>query len=201
MKENKNKYKYFKIIFIISVSIIFICFVYKIINSYIQNKYISNSDKLIDTYTLLSIYSDNNYDYSNSILLNSYPIIGKIEIPELNTIYPIISYSTEYYLKVAPCRFYGPSANQIGNMCIAGHNYNNNKFFSNINKLKSDSIIKIYDINNNCISYKVYFKDEVDEYNTSVLSQNTYNFREITLITCNNYNNKRIVVKAKETNF
>lgn len=196
---NGNKNNYFKINFIISIFIISICLLYKLINSYIQNKNISNSEKLINTYTLLSAYS-NSYDYSNSISLNSYPIIGKIEIPDLNISYPIISYLTEEYLKISPCRFYGPSTNQIGNMCIAGHNYNNSKFFSTINKLEIDNIIRIYDINNNCIFYKVYFKDEVNETDTSVLSQNTYNYREITLVTCNNYNSKRIIVKAKETN-
>lgn len=74
-------------------------------------------------------------------------IIGMIEIPILNIVYPILLDSTDELLRISPCRFYGPMPNQYGNLCIAGHNYDNNKFFSKINTLKKSDIITIYDIN------------------------------------------------------
>ena len=101
-------------------------------------------------------------------------------------------------LKISPCRLCGPEPNQIGNLCIAGHNYDNGKFFSNINKLNIGDIIRIYDLSNNYLEYSIYDKFEVEINNTSVLSQNTNNIRETTLITCNNQNKTRIILKAKE---
>ena len=82
-------------------------------------------------------------------------------------------------------------------MCLAGHNYNNNKFFSNLYKLNLDDIITIYDSSNISVNYKVSEIFEVDASNTSILEQNT-NLRELTLITCNNINKNRIILKAKE---
>lgn len=48
----------------------------------------------------------------------------------------------------------------------------------------------------NYVSYIVYDKFETTPYDTSCLVQNN-SIRELTLITCNNFNKKRIVVKAK----
>ena len=55
-----------------------------------------------------------------------------------------------------------------------------------------------YDLSNNYLEYSIYDKFEVEINNTSVLSQNTNNIRETTLITCNNQNKTRIILKAKE---
>ena len=88
---------------------------------------------------------------------------------------------------------------KFGNLCIIAHNYNNNKFFSKINKLKVNSIISIYDLNGVKIDYEVYKNYEVDFNNMECINQQTNNQKEITLITCNNSNDtKRIVIKAKE---
>jgi hypothetical protein len=47
------------------------------------------------------------------------------------------------------------------------------------------------------VYYEVYDMYEVLPTDTSCLKQNSAN-REITLITCNNKNKKRLIVKAKE---
>lgn len=36
---------------------------------------------------------------------------------------------------------------RFGNLCIAGHNYKNESFFSNLSKLKIGDIIEIHDNN------------------------------------------------------
>ena len=48
-------------------------------------------------------------------------------------------------LKIAPCRFYGNNLNKVGNVCIAGHNYDNGEFFSNLDQLELGDIIDIYE--------------------------------------------------------
>ena len=67
-------------------------------------------------------------------------------------------------------------------------------FFSNIDKLGINDKIVVY-INNIEYEYIVYKKYEVFEDDLSPLQDN--GFSEITLITCNNLNKKRIIIKAK----
>ena len=87
---------------------------------------------------------------------------------------------------------------EYGNLCIAAHNYNDNRFFGNLYKLEIGDKINIYDSSNFCITYYVYNKFETLESDVSSTSQNTNGNREITLVTCNNTNKKRVIVKAKE---
>ena len=88
--------------------------------------------------------------------------------------------------------------NKIGNMCIAGHNYNSYKFFSKLKDLKIGDKINIYDLYGKKITYSVYDSYEIDYTDLSPLNQDTNGKREITLITCNNIKNRRRVIKATE---
>ena len=83
-------------------------------------------------------------------------------------------------------------------MCIAAHNYNDDRFFGNLDKLDLGDEIKIYDSSGYFLSYFVYDKFEVENSNTTSTDQNTNGLREITLVTCNNFNKKRLIVKAKQ---
>lgn len=77
---------------------------------------------------------------------NNFTVIGLIEIKSIGINYPIISSYNDDLLKISPCRFYGPMPNEIGNLCIAGHNYNSYKFFSRLKKLSNGDIITIFDL-------------------------------------------------------
>ena len=74
-------------------------------------------------------------------------IIGIIEIPKLNLRYPILSETTDEFLKIALCKFYGPEINNNGNFCIAGHNFDNGDFFSDLRLLEKNDVIDIYSLN------------------------------------------------------
>ena len=156
----------------------------------------AGGEKLDEKYQTLSLYSTNNTT-KNSTSSSSH-IIGKITIEKINLNYSILSTCSEELLKLSPCRLCGPEPNGIGNLCIAGHNYDNGKFFSNISKLSVGDKIKIYDLNNSFLEYKVYDKFEVEINNTSVLAQDTNGKKELTLITCNNKKKNRFILKAKE---
>ena len=88
--------------------------------------------------------------------------------------------------------------NEIGNLCIAGHNYVDYKLFSRLNELDINDEIIIYDLNGNSIIYRVYDIYETNPDDTSCTFQNTNGVRIITLVTCNNVNGKRLVIHAKE---
>ncbi len=85
----------------------------------------------------------------------------------------------------------------LGNICIAGHNYDNESFFSNVPKLSIGDIILLTDLDYVTNAYTIYDKYEISSSNTSCTSQNTGNRKEVTLVTCNNITGNRIIVKAK----
>ena len=120
-----------------------------------------------------------------------FTIIGIIKIDKLKLTYPILSETTDELLKIAPCKFSGPTPNEIGNLCIAGHNYDDSRFFSNLSKLNHGDEIQIYNSNGKMLPYVVFDKYETSKTDTSCTLPTTNNIREITLITCNNFNRKQ----------
>lgn len=83
---------------------------------------------------------------------------------------------------------------------LLGHNYNNGEFFSNIPKLCIGDKIFFTDNYNNIIEYEIYKKYEIDQKDISCTNQETNGMKEITLVTCNNFNGNRIIIKAIEIN-
>ncbi len=127
-----------------------------------------------------------------------YYTVGIINIPSINVNYPILSTYSDELLKISPCRFHGPNPNEVGNLCIAGHNYKNSKFFSNVPNLVEGDIIEITDLGGNTVQYSVYNKFIVNPNELECTSQLTKGKREITLITCTNDNARRHIIKARE---
>ena len=82
------------------------------------------------------------------------------------------------------------------NLCIAGHNYDNGKFFSNLSSLKNDELIYI-ESNKVKYIYSIFKIYEVEEYDLSPIYEFQNGKRQLTLVTCNNFNKKRLIIKAK----
>ncbi len=208
-KQNEKKYniiKRFKIQIYICITILFTSLTIYSVYMYNLSKKEKISKDLMESFNLSALYSNQtNYTIaktsSNNISSgNSHYVIGLLEIDSINLSYPILSEVTEDLLKISPCRFYGPMPNEVGNLCVAGHNYKNYKFFSNLKNIKINDIIKIQDLNGNKVNYGVYDKYDVNSNDLNCINQETNNRREITLITCNSFDNsKRIVIKARET--
>lgn len=126
-----------------------------------------------------------------------YYTIGVINIPSIDVNYPILSTYTDELLKIAPCRFHGPNPNEVGNLCIAGHNYKNSKFFSKVPNLQLGDKIEITDLSGRMLTYTVYDKFIVNPDELECTSQLTNGNKEITLITCTNDNKQRHIIKAR----
>ena len=128
---------------------------------------------------------------------NTYEIVGKIKIPSINVDYSILSETSDELLKVSVCKFWGANPNQIGNLCIAGHNYRNKRFFSKVPTLKVGDIIEITDLTKKTQKYAVYDKYTVDPTDTSCTSQITNGKKIVTLITCTDDSKQRVIVQAE----
>ena len=123
--------------------------IFIIYNLYINYEDNSTSELVKSTYELKRLYNSSSDYYFSFNLDNgdSATIIGNIIIDKINVNYPILSNLTDELLKISICKFYGPNPNLVGNMCLAGHNYNDSRFFSRLNELKIGDSIRI--INHN----------------------------------------------------
>lgn len=128
-----------------------------------------------------------------------YDTIGIVRIPKIKVNYPILAQTTNVELmKIAPYKFWGANPNEVGNLCIAGHNYRNNKFFSKVPTLEIGDIVEIEDLSKKTIQYEVYDIHTVDPSDKSDTTQYTNGRKEVTLITCTNDSKQRYIVKCTE---
>ena len=124
--------------------------------------------------------------------------IATIRIPKIDVYYPILSETTDELLKKALTKFWGCDPNEVGNFCIAGHNYRNKKFFSKVPTLENGDVIEITDTKGRTVKYTVYNKYTVIPEDVSPISPLTNGRKDITLITCTNDSKNRVIVKATE---
>lgn len=163
---------------------------------YIQNQNEIASRNLANNFKISTLYS-NSTDYSTSLSSDSNTfVIGVLKIDKIKLVYPILSNCSDELLNIAPCRFYGPTPNKPGNICIAGHNYIDTKMFGRLSELNVGDTFEIFDSDGASMTYKIFDKLEVRADDISCTSQDT-NTIEATLVTCNTINGTRIVVKAK----
>ncbi len=208
-KNNKSRTKlhyFLKIQCFACIILIVSLFIYTGISKIKLAKEANFSKKLLENYDITRLYSnqiDSLYvDLSNSNNISGTKsskdssIIGIINIPKINISYPVFSTCSEEFLKISPCRLYGPNPGKNGNLCIAGHNYDNGYFFSNIPLLKIGDEIILSDYTKRLFSYFVTDIYEVKNDDLTPIYNFNENSKNLTLITCNNINKNRIIVRA-----
>lgn len=187
-----NKY-FFKVQLTISIFFI-IVFIIILILYYNSNKNKEKvSEDISSNYNLYKLYSESSSETSTDD-----EILGIIEIPKINISYPIFSKFSDELLKISPCKFYGKSPKEYGNLCIAGHNYNNSKFFSNLFLLGNGDEIYLYDNSEQKYKYIIFSSYEVNSSDVSPILNYDKNIKQLTLVTCNNLNQNRLIIKAKQ---
>lgn len=197
-KMPKNKKYWYQVQFTISIVCTLLTLVITIYYFFNLIEEEKNSNRIIDNYNIYKLYSESSNTHDNS---TDNTLFGVIEIPEIEIYYPIFSQLNENLLKIAPCKFYGESLDQTGNICIAGHNYDNSMFFSKISSLKMNDEIFIF----NTFGKKyTFYVEKIYEVSSSDLSP-IFNYdkkqKNLTLITCNNLNSNRIILRAKQKSF
>ena len=127
-----------------------------------------------------------------------YTVSSKLTIPAISLETYILQNYSVNALRVSVTKFWGVDANQIGNFCVAGHNFKNKNMFSNLKKLNIGDRLFISDNEIGKIEYEIYDKVIVFPYETDCLNPETNGKREVTLITCTLDSKLRIVIKARE---
>ena len=189
-KSNKN---FFKMQLTISIFFIIVFVIILILHFNSNSNKEKISSDISSNYNLYKLYSESHSETSTDD-----EILCTIEIPKINIKYPVFSKFDDELLKISPCRFYGRSPKKYGNLCIAGHNYNNSKFFSNLFLLNNGDEIFLYDNSEQKFIYKVFSYYEVSSSDMSPILDYDRNIKQLTLVTCNNLNQNRLIIKAKQ---
>ena len=127
-----------------------------------------------------------------------YTVISKLEIPKIDLETYVLEKYLEETLNVSVVKFYGANPNEIGNFCIAGHNFKNKNMFKNLKKLSVGDNLFIIDNDIGRVEYEIFDIYKVSPKDVACLLQETNGKREVTLITCTNDSKERIIVKARE---
>ncbi|MBQ3415070.1 MAG: sortase [Clostridia bacterium] len=131
--------------------------------------------------------------YSNE----QYTVLGTMSIPKINFKYPILQEQSQEALNKAVVVLYGVGLNKPGNTVVIGHNYMNGKLFSNNKKLEVGDQIFVTDNLGKKLTYTIYNKFEADPDDASFYVRDTNGVAELTLSTCTDNSQKRIIILAK----
>lgn len=127
-----------------------------------------------------------------------FEVDAQLMIPKINLETYILKEYTEEGMKLCAAKFWGPEPNEIGNFCIAGHNYNKENMFNHLIDLEIGDELYLIDSQNGKYEYEIYDIYKVKPQNIAPLNQETNGKRVITLITCVNYSKNRLIVQAVE---
>lgn len=192
---SKKSLRFFRYQFYISAGLAILGLILLGILWYTKSQKEMQSTQLLQTYQIATLYSTDS-SVSSIVPEDASFIIGAIYMDKIRLHYPILSTLSDENLRIAPCRIAGPLPNEMGNLCIAGHNYVDTKLFSRLHELALDDTIVLYDLQGNAVEYAIYAMYEVEPDDVSCLEARFENACEITLITCNNVTGNRLIVKA-----
>ena len=154
---------------------------------------------IFGAFRVIKKFNDNKKIQTSSeeenIFESSYDILGKIMIDKIHVEQNIFDTTDEKALEEGVIKLYGNGLNQIGNLCIAGHNQSG--IFQELDELEINDEIKIQDKDKQVFVYRITEIYSVEPTDLNPLKQQTEK-KEITLITCENYSTKRLIVKAEE---
>ena len=153
---------------------------------------------IFGAFRVIKKFNDNKKIQTSSeeenIFESSYDIFGKIMIDKIHVEQNIFDTTDEKALEEGVIKLYGNGLNQIGNLCIAGHNQSG--IFQELDELEINDDIKIQDKDKQVFVYRITEIYSVEPTDLNPLKQQTEK-KEITLITCENYSTKRLIVKAE----
>lgn len=129
-----------------------------------------------------------------------YTVSANLKIDKLDIDTCVLEDCSKQAMEVAIAKYFGPEPNEVGNYCIAGHNYITKNMFSELRKLEIGDTFTLTDNSHGIIEYVIYDKYKAKPEQTQALSQKTNGEKHVTLITCSDYSTKRIIIKAKEKN-
>lgn len=177
------------IVIILAVIIVIACVIFGM-------RILKNNEGIIPTTASGAIENNNQDNVFMPNKVGDFKVLGKLIIEKIDLEQYVLEKTNEESLKVGLTKLYGNSINMKGNFCITGHNTEG--MFKNLSTLEKEDTFYIEDTKGNKVTYKVYDKYSVQSDDLKCLMPNEKE-KEVTLITCNQGAQTKLVVKAKET--
>lgn len=194
--KNKNRKfnKFFKLQFIISFASLLVLFVYILNenNSKIKEEKITNV--IMQNAKILSLFESKSIEMGDENGI----YFCKLKIEKIDLEYFVYETYSDELLKILPCKFYGENIDNDGNICIIGHNYFDDRFFGNLDKLEINDKIILENLEGKVYNYYVYEISVIEKGEISEVINRNENVKEVTLCTCTFSKDKRLIVKARE---
>jgi sortase A len=130
------------------------------------------------------------------VTLAGYDLIGKLIIKKIGLELPVISQTSEKALKVSICFYSGALPGQKGNTVITGHNYANGAFFGKLDQLKEGDSVELDTPDGKKYDYVVYQTLIVTPDDLQPLNEYAGEYG-LTLVTCTNSGNRRLLVRCR----
>ena len=184
------------IILVLALIVVLVMIAVKYGNNYKNEKEVSATLESIEQ--KLEEKSPEDEEELLDVEYKGYKIEGIIEIPKIDIKYPIINQTNEETMKLSITKFWGPAVNEIGNYTVAGHNNKDGTMFGKTKYLEIGDTIKLTNLKNETIEYKVFEIYSIDPDDVSIVNSVDPNTREITLITCTNGHKNRLITKARQ---
>ena len=127
-----------------------------------------------------------------------FPMSGSIEIPKINLNIPVLEDASAKAIDVSVAINGGPGLNKVGNTVIIGHNYRDGRFFANLKNISNGDKVYITDNLGTKVEYIVYNIYTTSPEDSDFMDRPTNGAREITLDTCTDDTQSRLIVWAKE---
>lgn len=198
-QKNKMKSRIRNMVLAIILAIILIIVIYICYGVYKENKIRSVEEENMQIEKIVhtkSIIQKEELNIPETYL--DFAVIAKLIIPKIEVETNVLQDYTIEGMEVCVSKFWGPGPNEIGNFCIAGHNYIRDNMFSHLGDLEIGDELYLLDNKNGKFTYTIYDIYKVKPENTLPLEQDTDGKRIVTLITCANYSKNRLIVQAVE---
>lgn len=135
--------------------------------------------------------------YDEDLSYGNYTILGKVEIPKIGFTSVIIKEYTYSAMSIGVIKSYGVELNEPGGFVLAGHNFRGRSLFMyNIHRLVEGDVIYITDTSGRKMEYVVYEKLRYFSPSDASIYRKYDNYH-VTLVTCEDGGQSRIVIKAK----
>lgn len=130
-------------------------------------------------------------------MYKGFPMAGTISIPKIDLNIPILADASKKAIDVSVAINGGPGLNKVGNTVIIGHNYRDGRFFANLKNLANGDKIYITDNSGNKVAYTIYNIYTTTPEDSDFMDRDTNGKMEITLDTCTDDTQSRLIVCAR----
>ena len=124
-----------------------------------------------------------------TVSINGIDYIGYLSVPVLGLDLPVVSTTTDYYLRVAPCRFSGSAYTE--DLVLGAHNYATH--FGRLKELNYGDELTFTDIDGNLFRYVVESVETLQPHEAEYLKESEY---PLSLYTCTIGGQTRLTIRC-----